>query len=911
MRNLTKTLAVVSFLVPASAYPLGIGEIKLHSALNQNVDAEIELFLSAGEKASDIKVNLASPDKFDETGIPWSYFLSKLRFQTIESNGKRIVIKVTSREVLKEPFLDFLMQVSWPKGDLFREFTVLVDPPSEYVQASTPVYRAADSFESYQPKPSIKAPSSAPRPEIPQKPRIRVNASAGGGTYGPTTKHDTLWKIAQSVSQSTGVSLEQAIIALYDANQNAFYKANVNALLVGKTLKIPSNEAILKLPKSEASYEFNRQMQAWASPSSVPRLEKHPEGEDALDNQLTLSAPSQDVVRENATVAGNSQTSTAKTIEPVPLPSSNATKQQSVANDVITAKITALEKQLATMQELIALKDQQLAALQNQSQPKVPVNLIPKSPAVPGSGQTASPALTPSQSIQPQVSQPTSGDLTSNKEPPAVQAPSKPVAPPPVRRVSAPEADDSFSWSYFGATIFGVGLLGLLAWYWQQKRKDEYVGSFELSSNANKSKPNEFLADQAQYEENQAAEAGSSDNLFVSDFNSGEFDVFDMDQAEIDPISEADVYLAYGRYQQAEDLMRHAIEEQPVRDDFKLKLLEIFYANENKEAFEKYTTELIDEGKIDDGVFWAKVTEMGTEICPDSIFFSSKSVEPLDLKKDVVGLGQPSVNDEGQAKLDEMDFDLASFEELFYNEDSSNPADRMFDIEFEKPVTVNLSNRQDSLDTPDDNQGIDFELNSLKFDKPTLSSIENNSSRTSTADVSSLPKDASFESLDFSFDLSDFGLDKPADDKISPTESDNGFASLEFDFSDISADIGGKNSAIMTEELVPSALKSESFPAIEIQDSSPSQPDLYRDNSLSIDIDFNDPTLGFSEEQRLENFGIVNLSNMDQIDTKLDLAMAYIEMGDKEAAIEIAQEVFEKGTLQQKNMAKAILENKQ
>jgi len=101
VRNLTKALAVVSLLIPASAYPLGIGEIKLHSALNQKLDAEIALVLSPGEKASDIKVNLAPPDKFDESGVLWTYFLSKVKFQAIESPNGSVIIKVTSNEALK------------------------------------------------------------------------------------------------------------------------------------------------------------------------------------------------------------------------------------------------------------------------------------------------------------------------------------------------------------------------------------------------------------------------------------------------------------------------------------------------------------------------------------------------------------------------------------------------------------------------------------------------------------------------------------------------------------------------------------------------------------------------------------------------------------------------------------------
>ena len=111
---------------------------------------------------------------------------------------------------------------------------------------------------------------------------------------------------------------------------------------------------------------------------------------------------------------------------------------------------------------------------------------------------------------------------------------------------------------------------------------------------------------------------------FFSEFTFGDFDTFDTDQGEIDPVSEADVYLAYGRYQQAEELMRDVIKDQPDRDECKLKLLEIFYSSENKQAFETYANELAKAGKKDDVEFWAKVTEMGSEICQDSTLFSSE-----------------------------------------------------------------------------------------------------------------------------------------------------------------------------------------------------------------------------------------------------------------------------------------------
>lgn len=150
VRNLTKTLAVLSLLAPATAHPLGIGGIKLHSALNQNLNAEISLVLSAGEKLSDVKVNLAPPDKFDEAGVPWNSFLSKIKFEpTVRPDGT-VVIRLSSREALKEPFLGLLLEVSWPKGSLYREFSVLVDPPEVYQQATIPVVKLPERINTEQ-----------------------------------------------------------------------------------------------------------------------------------------------------------------------------------------------------------------------------------------------------------------------------------------------------------------------------------------------------------------------------------------------------------------------------------------------------------------------------------------------------------------------------------------------------------------------------------------------------------------------------------------------------------------------------------------------------------------------------------------------------------------------------------------
>lgn len=114
LRYLTTTLVATSFLVCSPSYALGIGGMKLHSALNQDLKAEIPLILSEGENATDLKIGFASNAKFDEAGIPWTLFLSKIKFRTVTQNGKTI-IKLSSKEVLKEPFLDFLIEVRGAK----------------------------------------------------------------------------------------------------------------------------------------------------------------------------------------------------------------------------------------------------------------------------------------------------------------------------------------------------------------------------------------------------------------------------------------------------------------------------------------------------------------------------------------------------------------------------------------------------------------------------------------------------------------------------------------------------------------------------------------------------------------------------------------------------------------------------
>ena len=279
MRNLTKTLAILSLLTPVVGYPLGVGDIKLHSALNQNLNAEIPLTLSDGESVADIRVGLAPAAKFDEKGVPWTYFLSKIRFQVVSGkSGSSAVIKVSSQEALKEPFLNLVLEVSSPKGSLYREFTVLVDPPPAYQAPTAPTVSKAIA-----PPAASKAiaPLSASNPvaiapvastKLPTATVVPAHevSSSKSASYGPVHPKETLWSIAVKFSKEQGVTVNQMLMAIYEANPDAFSVDSAFGLIPGVVLQIPSSDVAARLSNEQAKAAYTSQKKTWKSREISP-----------------------------------------------------------------------------------------------------------------------------------------------------------------------------------------------------------------------------------------------------------------------------------------------------------------------------------------------------------------------------------------------------------------------------------------------------------------------------------------------------------------------------------------------------------------------------------------------------------------------------------------------------------------
>ncbi|MCK4840528.1 MAG: LysM peptidoglycan-binding domain-containing protein, partial [Methylococcales bacterium] len=785
MRNLSKTLAAISLLVPASANSLGIGDIKLHSSLNQKLNAEIALIVSAEDNLSNIDVRIASPEKFDEAGVPWSYFLSKIKVESIIRGNKSAIVKLSSQEALREPFLDFLLEVSWESGNLYREFTVLIDPPVAYTQPVIPIIQKVEPVaelkqdeliveekpqqvetvvelekeiveQEIEQKEIIAEPEKveiiveAEREEIvleseqeeivlePEQEEIvleseqeeiiveEINAEKTRTAINSviTKESDTLWGIANKIGADDDVSIAQMMMGIFEANPQAFNENNVNALKVGQTLTIPEKNIILKLSQKAAISAFNKQTNVWKGRVAEKVKEKNPSlsSSEEFAPRLELLAPIDAEIDETAVISAKNDKSTDRAAE---LERLATLSEEGLA---LEAELEKVKQQLANMRQMLVLKDEQIAALQTQkaSDASAEIERAEKLAKAEGLAKLEEKAevekkleekIKAEKLAKAKIEENLKAEELARKQEkakaevkPAVVTPPvakvvpkdvkvvKPVVKskvkPKLKTVVQPEPEQGLLTDMYHLIIAAVSacvFLILIVWWWWRRRNNNNSNNNETDAESMFANASEIsLPDSPgtsteelsvpSMDDSSSYDVGTvGESSFLSEFTPSDFDAFDTEQNEVDPISEADVYLAYGRYQQAEDLMRQAIESQPERDECKLKLLEIFYANENAKGFEEYATELANSGKQNDQGFWVKVVEMGSEISPESTLFkdqpgdkSSFDAEELELDNSSESADAVDTDTDTEEEASgELEFDLSVFDEEDGQQESS------------------------------------------------------------------------------------------------------------------------------------------------------------------------------------------------------------------------------------------------
>jgi pilus assembly protein FimV len=310
-------LAIAFALYGGNALALGLGQVHVHSRLNQPLDAEIPIVEGTAGEAEGLVAQLASGEDFDRVGIDRSRLTVPLQFEVVRNAHGQLVIRVTTKDAVREPMLDFLVEANWPKGRLLREYAVLLDPPlTAPAVAATPTSTRA-----------VRAAESTTRQALPAKatpahPATRAVAATRGtsvpvrtaanGEYGPVKAGDTLWEIA-SANRPSGVDLNRTMLAILKANPEAFANNNINALKRGAILRIPDAREIEATASArEAAAEVLAQLDAWRGGSAAPPVRvASTEAAQAPAAAPPPAAPKQGAERK-------AKTATAERLELVP-----------------------------------------------------------------------------------------------------------------------------------------------------------------------------------------------------------------------------------------------------------------------------------------------------------------------------------------------------------------------------------------------------------------------------------------------------------------------------------------------------------------------------------------------------------------------------------------------------------------
>ena len=720
VRRLTLLLISTVLLMPVGASALGLGEIHLKSALNQAFDAKIDLLSVKPDELDGVKVMLASPEAFERSNVDRLFILTKLRYEPdLDENGKP-VIHVTSRQAIREPFLNFLIEVNWAKGRLVREYTVLLDPPVTLDRKPSPVQTPAAPQAIRRPSPASSDTQRSQPPASQSEPAAAPYA--GAEEYGPVMANESLWKIALE-TKPQGVTVEQMMMALQRKNPQAFIKDNVNNLKRGSILRMPTQEEIDYLSVLEAKTEFSSQVAEWkANRSVVPAGDVGGQPEEtsdtkqpAADSKLKLASVRPEGEGKGGASEGDGTEEITSKLENELILTREQFESAKQERDDLSSQVSELESQLTDLESLLVVRNEQLARLQgelNQSEDDV-------TPA-PAEEPMAEEAVADVESEAAQVDEIEISDETEEVEiaEPDEEAAESEIdeqetiseaapAKSPDTPETAPEAAPSESIldtlkDQLGNNMIpvaGGGLVVLLLLLLFARRRKAESEEFEESILVGaQGEDTESLSSSGDDTEGAMSEA--AETSFLSEFSHSDMDVLQDDTGEVDPIAEADVYIAYGRYQQAEELLRQAIDRDPDHIRSYFKLLEILFVTKNAEAFTEVAETLATKNpEQTDADAWQQALTMGHQLNSGHALFAGAGGEGVieEGEQAVEIATETDVEEESEAEVGESDedLDLLDLSELTADFDSGDDA---------------LSDQDGPISTLLEDDSLDFDL---------------------------------------------------------------------------------------------------------------------------------------------------------------------------------------------------------
>jgi len=717
-QSLNLSLAITLALSGANAYALGLGSIQIKSGLNQPLNAEIPVLVSAPGEAEGLTIQLATDEDFARVGLDRARINTPLEFSIGKDSHDGTVIRITTREAVREPYLDFLIQANWSKGRLLREYTVLLDPP-----VMAPATKGAPALvtATKEPEPAVMQPlasdvktTSTPSATVgktattAKKPAVSAQPRINGNEYGPVAAGETLSTIARNAIGNDKVSVNQMMLALLKNNPNAFYKNNINALKRGAILRIPSaDEARAIGSMQESAAQVRAQVDEWRGVSSKPTLvsdtalaaapattEKPAKSKPAAVNEHLELVPPRANDESQASAARPGSGSDAGKGNNTEIKAELARTKEALTSreqesTELKSRLKELEELKGKNDHLITLKDSEIAELQRKlkelqeqknqaaaAPPKVeaPTPTTPPAavatPPVPAETAPAQPAAVSNDNgTTPPPSTPSATNEEVKKPAPA------PVVPPattnkndaPKAQPAPPQAKETV-W-YLRPLTLGAGavvaLLLLVAGLSARKRSASSSGRRSISD-------------------------AFDESVFQEDIQAEE-------QALLDQLQET-----------PEDASLH------------LELLSLYYANQDSEKFEAAAEEMYARIADPNQPEWQQVKIMGEELAPNNPLFGGA--------QDFSHYADETAP-ENDAHSEQADFiteaqnDFVTAEENTANAEESF-AKSDFDFEFEDPnglQQVSVATAA-ATEAPSSKEEFSFDLPSFEFTPQTATS---------------------------------------------------------------------------------------------------------------------------------------------------------------------------------------------
>lgn len=971
LRKLAVALLSVGVMLPGLGHALAVKDVQTKSALGEPFQAEVELADLGDLNADEIKVSLATQEDFDRLGIERGYFLSDLRFDVVVNPGGRSFIKVSTNKPVREPYLDFVVRIAWPGNARLQNVTALLDPPVAQESKPAPVSQpvsttpAAPAPAPVAPTPApstetsaapvrlpppapvvtAKAPTAkkpvpaAPAPQPAEKP-----AATTSGEYR-VQAGDTLSRIVAN-EVNTQASTAQAMVAIQRANPSAFANGNINQLRRGQVLRIPTDAEIREVNAREASASVREQSQAWRNTAaqapalSAQQVDATAKPEKPVAAAPAASKPEMKLLGAKASEKGGTATAGAEkggAADAATLKGNQAKAAAAKAEkDKLAAKVGTLDaavktndKQLQVQNAKLADLNAKLKAQNDKAAAAAPAaKAAPAAPAVAAPAATTPPAATPAPAapvatpaaVEGATPAPTGVATNAVEAAPAIQStplPEKPKAAPAPIVQDETVAEESLPLPLLGG---GAALLALLGggFWWSRKRRQEKLDE-------------EAALAELEASEDHHSNLGASDNFSfdtepeANDWNAS-FDAAPavsaapaavQDRVLADPLEEVDQYLAFERYPQAIGFLNKAIASSPDRSDLRLKLLEVYAHVDDWNGFVEQEAWFESQGDLN---ALARAEELKVGLTPPARKPSADDPLPYHEENNVASLEDLEMDFNASVSASSPALQAIKDEDLQLNDDFS------FDTNLDTPA-VEASATAATLDLDD---SLDFTLNEKSepvaedhsFDLDADFDLGEKNIQVETIQVETSAAD---EGMDFSLDeelpeadftpkggslgdLVDFDeapeLKEP---EVKVTEDD-----LSFSLDDLEASAASTSTDLDGDFSLETAGADISFDETLQVDSGMNNAAADFDAMLSMDAPAAAPVAApAAAPAASDDIGLDDefdfLADSDENATKLDLARAYIDMGDMEGARDILQEVLSEGSANQKDEAKGLL----